>query len=61
MKKTVPLKLTDKEIEVLVDHVLTDMSYRSGGSFHKFKDREYEFDERDAKICTQSFIENCRF
>ncbi len=50
MKKTVPSKLTDKEIKVLVDHILTDIEYGSGGSFHKFKDREYEFDEKDAKI-----------
>ena len=49
MKKKLPLKLADKEIEVLVDHVLTDIEFGAEGTFHKFKDGEYEFDKREAK------------
>lgn len=49
MKKKLPSKLTDKEIEVLVDHVLSDMSYRSGGTFHKYEDGEDLFDDKEAK------------
>ncbi len=50
MKKKLPSKLTDKEIKVLVDHVLTDIGFRSGGSFYKSKDGGEVFDKRDAKI-----------
>ena len=49
MKKTLPLKLTDKELKVLVDYVLTDIEFGAEGTFHKFKDGEYEFDKREAK------------
>lgn len=55
MKKTLPLKLTDKEISVLVDHVLTDISFRSGGTFYKSKDEGEIFDKKDAKLYSKRY------
>ena len=54
MKKTLPLKLTDKELKVLVDHVLTDIGFRSGGTFYKSDDLGEVFDEREAKTALKA-------
>lgn len=54
MKKTVPSKLTDKEISVLVDYVLTDIGFRSGGTFYKSDVSGEVFDEREAKTALKA-------
>lgn len=46
------LVLNKKEVEalnIIIDHVKTDISYREGGTFNHLVDGDFPFDEKEAK------------